>query len=58
MHGWKQTIGQFSTWGRDIQTGKSMADELDPPRHNWFNGNAFADWALYKLTLYCQTLPK
>jgi hypothetical protein len=50
--------GQFSTWGRDYQTGKSLDDETDPPRRNWFNGNAFADWALYKLTLYCKTLPK
>ena len=47
--------GQFSTWGRDYQTGKSLNDETDPPRKNWFNGNAFADWALYKLTLYCRT---
>jgi hypothetical protein len=50
--------GQFSTWGRDYQTGKSMDGELDPPRHNWFNGNAFADWALYKLTLYRKTLTR
>ena len=50
--------GQFSTWGRDYQMGKSMADEVDPPRHNWYNGNAFADWALYRLTLYCRTLPQ
>jgi hypothetical protein len=50
--------GQFSTWGRDYQTGKSMEGEANPPTHNWFNGNAFGDWALYKLTLYCKTLPK
>jgi hypothetical protein len=50
--------GQFSTWGRDYQTGKSLADEEDPTRRNWFNGNAFADWAPYKLTLCCKTLTK
>jgi hypothetical protein len=50
--------GQFSTWGRDYQTGKSMDGEVDPPTHNWFNGNAFADWALYKLTLYRKTLTR
>ena len=44
--------GQFSTWGRDYQTGKAFADDQDPPRRNWFNANACADWALYKLTLY------
>jgi hypothetical protein len=48
--------GQFSTWGRDHQTGIAFIDDEDPPRRNWFNGNAFADWALYKLTLYVKTL--
>lgn len=50
--------GQFSTWGRDCQTGKAFVDDEDPPRRNWFNGNAFADWALYKLTLYVKGLDK
>ena len=47
--------GQFSTWGRDYQTGIAFADGSDS-RRNWFNGNAFACWALYKLTLYVKTL--
>jgi hypothetical protein len=39
--------GQFSTWGRDFETGecKSKGD-------NWYNANAFADWALYTLVQY------
>jgi len=44
--------GQFSTWGRDYQTGKAFTDDVDPGHMNWFNANAFADWALYKLTRY------
>jgi len=50
--------GQFSTWGRDVQTGKAFVDDTDPPRRNWFNGNAFADWGLYKLTIYVKGLRK
>ncbi len=50
--------GQFSTWGRDYQTGKCPVEKDDPPRKNWYNANAFADWALYKLTIYSKTLQK
>lgn len=39
--------GQFSTWGRDFETGES------PAKHdNWYNAGAFSDWALYSLAQY------
>ena len=44
--------GQFSTWGRDYQTGASAIEKNDPPILNWYNANSFADWALYKLVMY------
>jgi len=50
--------GQFSTWGRDYQTGESPVEKDYPPRKNWYNANAFADWALYKLTIYARTIRK
>ncbi|MBI5092993.1 MAG: hypothetical protein HZB26_11210 [Candidatus Hydrogenedentes bacterium] len=43
--------GQFSTWGRDYQTGDSPA-KLD----NWYNAGAFSDWALYALAQYTRGL--
>lgn len=54
----EKPVGQFSTWSRDYPTSKSLADEEDLPRRNWFNGNAFADWVLHKLTIYCKAFPK
>jgi hypothetical protein len=42
--------GQFSTFGRDFETGKTVVGPAG--YHNWYNANASADWALYKLTLY------
>jgi hypothetical protein len=50
--------GQFSTWGRDCKTGESPVEKDYPPSKNWYNANAFADWALYKLTIYTRTLRK
>ena len=47
--------GEFSTWGRDCQTGASASDK-DPVLKNWYNANANADWALYKLVRYVKTL--
>lgn len=46
--------GEFSTWGRDYQTGKSIG-ERENGSNNWYNANFCADWALYKLTLYVET---
>ncbi len=39
--------GQFSTWGRDFETGESPAKSA-----NWYNAGAFSDWALYSLVQY------
>ena len=43
--------GQFSTWGRDFETGESPAKSA-----NWYNAGAFSDWALYTLAQYMKTL--
>ena len=43
--------GELSTWGRDYQTGASLSD-TNPRRKNWYNANASADLALYKLAVY------
>ena len=43
--------GELSTWGRDYQTGASLGD-TNPRRKNWYNANASADLALYKLARY------
>ena len=56
--------GQFSTFGRDFETGKTGVENIpaNPPGfagyHNWYNANAGADWALYKLTLYTNSYQK
>ncbi len=43
--------GEFSTWGRDYETGES------PAKHdNWYNAGAFSDWALYTLAQYVKGL--
>ena len=49
--------GQFSTWGRDYQTGETVG-LTNPQEKNWYNANAFADWALYKLTIYVKALKR
>ncbi|MCC6490808.1 MAG: hypothetical protein IT364_25195 [Candidatus Hydrogenedentes bacterium] len=43
--------GQFSTWGRDFETGESRANA-----ENWYNAGAFSDWALYTLVQYVRGL--
>jgi hypothetical protein len=43
--------GQFSTWGRDFETGDSPANSA-----NWYNASAFSDWALYTLAQYVKGL--
>lgn len=43
--------GQFSTWGRDFETGESPAKG-----ENWYNAGAFSDWALYSLAQYVKGL--
>jgi len=43
--------GQFSTWGRDFETGESPAGH-----DNWYNAQAFSDWALYTLVQYTRDL--
>ena len=43
--------GQFSTWGRDFETGESPAKS-----DNWYNAGAFSDWALYSLAQYAKGL--
>lgn len=43
--------GQFSTWGRDFETGESPANSP-----NWYNAGAFSDWALYSLVQYVDGL--
>jgi hypothetical protein len=43
--------GQFSTWGRDYETGESPAKG-----DNWYNAGAFSDWALYTLAQYTRGL--
>lgn len=43
--------GQFSTWGRDFETGESPAKG-----ENWYNAGAFSDWALYTLVQYVRGL--
>lgn len=43
--------GQFSTWGRDFETGESRAGGA-----NWYNAGAFSDWALYTLAQYIRGL--
>lgn len=43
--------GQFSTWGRDYQTGESPANS-----DNWYNAGTFSDWALYTLAQYTREL--
>ncbi|MCI0334141.1 MAG: hypothetical protein L0228_13060 [Planctomycetes bacterium] len=49
--------GQFSTWGRDYETGVCPIDNTGgPPVNNWYNCHAYADVALYKLTLYVKSL--
>ncbi len=45
--------GQFSTWGRDFETGESPAKS-----DNWYNAGAFSDWALYTLAQYTKGLAK
>lgn len=54
--------GQFSTWGRDFETGKTVVETMatDNPSgyHNWYNANAQAARALYKLTLYINARSK
>lgn len=50
--------GQFSTWGRDHQTGESPA-AVEPWHNNqgnWYNSNANSDEALYSLTEYVKGL--
>ncbi len=43
--------GQFSTWGRDFESGESPAKS-----ENWYNAGAFSDWALYSLAQYAKGL--
>ena len=45
--------GQFSTWGRDFETGEAPANA-----DNWYNAGAFSDWALYTLVQYTRGLKK
>lgn len=45
--------GQFSTWGRDYETGICPVDnQPGRPVNNWYNCEAYADYALYQLARY------
>ena len=48
--------GEFSTWGRDYQTGESATISKPKEYQNWYNANAAADSGLYKLVLYVKSL--
>lgn len=49
--------GQFTTWGRDYETGICPVDNHgDRAVNSWYNCNAYTDCALYKLTLYVKSL--
>jgi hypothetical protein len=48
--------GQFSTFGRDHQTGIAPEYANRSGGGNWYNANAMAGWALYALASYSTSL--